>query len=211
MKKYIAPFFLIAVIGNVKAAEIYTKIANNGSELPDSAKLSSNPKDWACTKDNKTGLIWEVKTNDGGLRDMNNQYTWYQPNVSENGIFAGYQNGGLCKGSDCDTYAYANTVNQQTLCNAKNWRVPTKEELMTLVLCSDNNYFAGGSCTNRLAITRPTINTNYFPNTFPNWFWSSTRNVGGDYYAWLVSFDDGHDGRSDRSDRVSVRLVRNAQ
>jgi hypothetical protein len=49
--------------------EGYTKIANDGSELPDSATLGTNPTDWACTKDNKTGLIWEVKTDDGGLRD----------------------------------------------------------------------------------------------------------------------------------------------
>jgi hypothetical protein len=35
----------------------YTKIANDGSELSDSTKLGSNPTDWACTKDNKTGLI----------------------------------------------------------------------------------------------------------------------------------------------------------
>ncbi len=31
----------------------------------------------ACVRDNVTGLIWEVKTNDGGLRDKDWTYTWY--------------------------------------------------------------------------------------------------------------------------------------
>ena len=35
----------------------YTKIANDGSKLPDSATLGSNPKDWACTQDNKTETV----------------------------------------------------------------------------------------------------------------------------------------------------------
>ncbi len=47
----------------------YTKIANDGSELSADAILGTNPKNWACTKDNKTGLTWEVKTDDDGLRD----------------------------------------------------------------------------------------------------------------------------------------------
>ncbi|MEE4379693.1 MAG: hypothetical protein V2J55_19570 [Candidatus Competibacteraceae bacterium] len=35
----------------------FTKIANDGTELPDSAALGTNPGDWACTRDNVTGLI----------------------------------------------------------------------------------------------------------------------------------------------------------
>ena len=48
----------------------YTKIANDGSELPADAPLGSAAGEWACTRDNATGLVWEVKTDDGGLRDM---------------------------------------------------------------------------------------------------------------------------------------------
>jgi len=54
----------------------FTKIANNGSVLPASAVRGSEPNDWACTRDNVTGLIWEVK-NLGGLRDSRNIYAWY--------------------------------------------------------------------------------------------------------------------------------------
>ena len=66
------------VTQNVSVApHSYSKIANSGSVLPDSAVLGSGAGDWACTRDNTTGLIWEVKTTDGGLRDWNKGYTNY--------------------------------------------------------------------------------------------------------------------------------------
>ncbi|MGH9802607.1 MAG: hypothetical protein ACRD82_19755, partial [Blastocatellia bacterium] len=46
----------------------FTKIANDGSSLPANATLGSAPGAWACTLDNVTGLTWEVKTDDNGLR-----------------------------------------------------------------------------------------------------------------------------------------------
>jgi hypothetical protein len=39
----------------------YSKIANDGSVLIAGAALGTAPVDWACTKDNITGLTWEVK------------------------------------------------------------------------------------------------------------------------------------------------------
>ena len=48
----------------------YSKIANNGSTLAANATLgAATTTDWACTKDNVTGLIWEVKTT-SGLRNV---------------------------------------------------------------------------------------------------------------------------------------------
>ena len=102
---------------------IYTKIANDGSELPDSATLGSNSKDWACTQDNKTGLIWEVKNRDRGLRDWNKTYTWDE------------------------SVAFATSVNSQTLCGNNDWRLPSKFELLGIVKSSatdpsiDTTYF----------------------------------------------------------------------
>ena len=87
----------------------YSKIANDGSELPASATLGSGAKDWACTRDNVTGLIWEVKTDDGGVRDKDNTYTF----------------------DEAPTLAA--TVNQTGLCGATDWRVPNIQELRSLV------------------------------------------------------------------------------
>ncbi|MBK1732518.1 hypothetical protein CKO41_12100 [Thiococcus pfennigii] len=74
------------------------------------------------------------------------------------------------------------------------WRLPTKEELATLVNrnCQD-----------------PVIDNRYFPNTPSDWFWSSSTGAGGvPYYAWGVSFSDGAVGRDARSGIGYVRLVR---
>jgi len=49
----------------------YTKIANNGAALAAGAALGANPTDWACTRDNRAGLTWEVKTA-SGLRAIYN-------------------------------------------------------------------------------------------------------------------------------------------
>src|SRR5690606_34936481 len=76
---------LLAKVGAGSAGFDYTKIANDGSELPPDAALGSGPGDWACTRDNVTGLVWEVKTDDGGQRDKDWLYTWYYANPADNG------------------------------------------------------------------------------------------------------------------------------
>jgi hypothetical protein len=50
----------------------YTKLDANGNEL------DAGDADWVMTRDNVTGLIWEVKTDDGGLHDKDNTYTWQE-------------------------------------------------------------------------------------------------------------------------------------
>ena len=40
----------------------YTRIGNNGADLAANAPQGVGPDEWACTRDNVTGLTWEVKT-----------------------------------------------------------------------------------------------------------------------------------------------------
>ncbi|MEI6745792.1 MAG: DUF1566 domain-containing protein, partial [Methylococcaceae bacterium] len=179
----------------------YTKIANDGSVLSDNATLGSNPRDWACTKDNKTGLIWEVKTDDGGLRDKDWTYSWYKP-VGDNGGDVGYQNKGSCKGSECDTYAFTNALNKQGLCGATDWRMPTIDELKGLLRTT--------STMNQPLNIKLYIDPNYFPNS-NLWFWSSSPSDNGNIYAWGVYFYGGYSNSygSKFLDNF-VRLVRNS-
>ena len=199
----------------------YTKIANDGSELSDSAKLGSNPKDWACTKDNKTGLIWEVKTTDGGLRDMNKTYTNYTENYPkcDDAGFVNYCNaqGYTGKyGDSTNTDGVVSAVNKQGLCDKNDWRLPTNEELKSLVLCSDGKMNTlgknqmGDICSNNKSSL--TINTSYFPNTVPNHFWSSSLSTLGSLgSAWGIYFSDGFSAAYANVSFSSVRLVRNTQ
>jgi len=78
------------------------------------------------------------------------------------------------------------------------WRVPTKDELFTLVDPARTSF--------------PTIDTTAFPDMdemFP-WYWSSTPN--GDDIAWYVDFKDGYtSGFISDSSPFSVRLVRDGK
>jgi hypothetical protein len=173
----------------------YTKIANDGSKLPKTAKLGTGDKDWACTKDNTTGLIWELKTTDGGLRDWNNRYTNY--------FF-----GDIGYGTSNNADVFVSAVNKQTLCGKFDWRLPTKDELMKLVVCSDGKYDADGSCTNEKKVTQPTINSAYFPNTQQKpLYWSSSPNAYSSSGAWGIYFGGGSQPNV-KYDNYFVRLVR---
>ena len=174
-----------------------------GTTLTDTAVLGSGSNDWACTKDNKTGLTWEVKTDDGGLRDYKNSYSWYEPDASKNGGNAGYKNLGNCKGSQCDTYAFTNAVNAQGLCGKNDWRMPTIDELKGLL-------------TTQSTINQPLnklsyIDATYFPNMNTNWFWSSSPHANVSSYAWGVDFGYGDSSYNSKGSYGFVRMVRQRQ
>lgn len=189
----------------------YTKISNSGAVLPYSAKLGSGDNDWACTKDGKTGLVWEVKTDDGGLRDKDWTYSWYKPS-GDNGGNAGYTDttdgAPNCSTKDnCNTDAFTNTVNAKGLCGKKDWRMPTVDELKTLVYCSDGKYDKNGSCTNSGSISTPTINSTYFPNTY-DLYWSSSPYDSFSSLVWAVYFYDGYFSYKGKVSDGFIRLVR---
>jgi hypothetical protein len=191
----------------------YAKISNLGKALPDTAVLGTGSNDWACTKDNKTGLTWEVKTNDAGLRSKFWRYSWYKP-IGYNGGDVGYtdatQETPDCSTKDnCNTYAFTNAVNAKGLCGKKDWRMPTADELMTLVYCSDGKYDTDGSCTNATSGARPTIKLTYFPYTLDDLYWSSSPNASSSSDAWLVDFYFGFSDSDRGKDFLNyVRLVK---
>lgn len=191
----------------------YSKIANNGTVLSDTATLGTKPTDWACTKDNATGLIWEIKTTDGGLHDSSNTYTWFQSQNSN-----GTENGGVCKGSDCDTDAYTKSVNKQTLCGSQNWRMASYEELSSLVQCSggkynklDDSLLNGSVCaaSNGAEILKAT----YFPDLNANnsWYWTNSAPKDSASYIWLINFNDGTFVADVKTSTGAVRLVHKGQ
>ena len=174
----------------------FSKIANNGSVIPASAALGTAPTDWACTRDNVTGLIWEVKTT-SGLRSQAHTYTWYMTN-GPNGN-NGTVSGGTCAITGrCDTEKFVADVNAAGLCGAASgWRMPTVKELEGVV-----DY----------GRTSPSIDPSYFPNT-PSWrAWSSSPlALGTSYYAWSVNFSFGDASAGPPTFINFVRLVRVGQ
>ncbi|MBK7001887.1 MAG: DUF1566 domain-containing protein [Rhodoferax sp.] len=174
----------------------FTKIANNGSVLSASAVLGNGPTDWACTRDNVTGLIWEVKTT-SGLRSQSHTYTWYNRNSAINGGFVGTASGGTCFTSGhCDTEKFVQDVNAAGLCGASDWRMPSRKELTSIL---------------DLGRVNPAIDPDYFPNTPGSSFWSGSPYADNSRSAWGVDFDGGGAPNPIRGYGYAVRLVRGGQ
>mgnify|MGYP001828730187 FL=1 len=134
-----------------------------------------------------------MKKNDGGIRDKDYSYSWLR-NI--NGESKGVADGGRCKGGiKCDTYNYVRAMNEQKLCGYSDWRLPTVEEMETLV---DYN----------TAEKDATINKTYFPEAVPSWYWTATENPQRENFAWYMLFRNGI-ALNDLKERPKhIRLVR---
>lgn len=164
--------------GDGLAGFSFTKLGADGAALPPEAA------EWSCVKDNVTGLVWEVKTGDGGPRDWKALYTNYGADRDPRGEYAGAT----------DAEGLVRAVNAQGLCGAKDWRLPTLGELRGLV-----DY--------GIALPGPTIDPAYFPRTWSDLYWTGSGDGRNPDNAWAVFFNDGRVYDYERSSRYAVRLV----
>ena len=83
---------------------------------------------WACVVDKKTGLVWENKTDDESIHDGYWSYSWFNDGQ-------GVENSGDCyfEKDRCDTADLIRRMNKEKTCGLTQWRLPTAEELLTLV------------------------------------------------------------------------------
>jgi hypothetical protein len=172
----------------------FTKLDASGEPLSDQDAIYTITP-WICVRDNITGLMWEVKTTDGGLRDQGHTYTWYNPDPEENAGAPGTEDGGSCGGGiACDTRAYVEAVNQRGLCGYTDWRMPTRAELRSIV-----DYEA----------SFPSIDTSVFPNTVATSFWTREPNETYPSFAWHTDFKFGLASYYfSKSGPKAIRLVR---
>jgi hypothetical protein len=133
-----------------------------------------------CVRDDITGLMWEGKTA-SGMRAGANGYTNYGD------------------GRAGDASAYVASVNASGVCGFSDWRLPTADELQSVVDYS-------------VAYSGPTIAAGWFPNTPSlSWYWSSSPYVGSTSSAWGVYFNYGGVSNDGRGGNNQVRLVRASQ
>lgn len=84
-------------------------------------------------------------------------------------------------------------VNQAGLCGKKDWRVPKVDELKSLV---------------KKGAIKPSIDTEFFPNTPVSCFWSSSPYADSSDYARSVYFGNGRGYYGNKGYMELVRLVR---
>jgi len=142
--------------------------------------------------DTKTGLMW--------MRCLVGQ-TW---------------TGSTCSGEGKGFNWEDATKQSANFAGHSDWRIPTIQELRTLVYCSSGKpeYFQTGvnfsSCNGDYQ--HPTIAQSVFPNTPSSVVWSGSPRADYSDNAWYVYFrygDDYYDGN--RGNYLHVRLVRGGQ
>jgi hypothetical protein len=150
----------------------------------------------ACVHDQRSGLTWEVKSDQPGLHNSQNTYSWFNPTQAHYEIdYRGTADGGDCSGSQCDIWGVVEAANEEAICGHSDWRLPTKDEFFSI---SDV----------RLAKTPPTTNTKHFPLMQSAEYWTANDYSFQPDSAWAWNFLYGHDRVDWKKSAKFVRLVR---
>lgn len=178
----------------------FTRLDAVGDEVDDTTL------DWSCVRDNVTGLIWEVKLpfSDVSLHSSAHTYTWYLAELEQDPTGTQTSASASCSLTECNTTTFVTAVNEEGLCNYHDWRIPSHQELLSIV------HFGRSSA--------PMIDVGHFPNTTENlgdpvWYWTNQSSADGtaeevSRTAWAFDFTTGNDNFLLKSSGVHIRLVR---
>jgi len=175
----------------------FIKLDQFGARLPVQTQ-DYTTKTWACVFDSHSKLTWEVKSPHGTINKNTHTYSWFNSDLTTNGGFMGLSNNGQCSPSPCNTQAFAHKLSSIKYCGLSNWRLPTREELRSLVDYTID--FPG-----------PAANTRYFPNTISQFYWSANSDASNSDSAWGIGFTFGYDYSYFKADTGHLRLVHDAR
>ena len=165
----------------------YTKLDENGNELPDDATQ------WAMVRDNVTGFIWEVKTSRDGIadygnpHDIDNVYTWYDSNPNNNGGDAGVLNDGK------NTEEFIMRMNTSKFGGFSSWRLPTLKELTSIHVINEDALF----------------DNKFFPNLLSEYpyYWTSRTCSYDNGRGWCTSLQVCSPFTLPKNRKLNVRAV----
>ena len=185
MKKTLILSLFIS-ISNIVIAD-FVKLSNEGEIL------DFENSNWSCVLDQKTSLVWEVKGEKEGLQYTMNTYTWFDGD-------SGRKNNMYSKncywGEGCNTQSFIDDINEAQLCTYSNWRLPTRDELKTII-----NYYSDNDILIDLA---------FFPNTQKDTYWTSMTAKDKPSLAYEIPFFYGGSIVREKSLDTHIRLVRSA-
>ena len=161
---------------------------------------------------NNGSMIGRYKINgDGTVIDVKTKLQWMQCSIGQ--TFVEEETGYdlfACVGKS-ETFSFENLPKKIKFAGHNDWRVPTIDELKTLVYCSSgqpiewNN--TGEECQG--SYVKPTIFSEVFPADIEEkHFWSSSPYAGSSYYVWVVNFYNGYSSYYGNDYDYHVRLVR---
>ena len=160
-------------------ASRFSKISNTGKLLSADASFGQDEDNWGCTQDATSGLMWEVKSLEKGLRYHGWTYTPYDSNPETNGGWIGYKDStsGEClraemDESSCNTEAYVKAVNHAGLCGHKDWRLPSLKELVAVAT--------------ETARQKSTETRKMLPHVADGWYWTAVEHVGVTSFSRVV-------------------------
>lgn len=194
-------------IGKGEKAFDFTKLDQFGDEVPDSSN------DFACIRDNVTGLIWELKEPviatppASTLRAANNRYSFVNDDTG-NGGESGEAAEALSScpsATDCGLGAYVEEVNATVYCGGANWRLPTTEELMSI---ADFGRLGEAHLLDPAFFRfEPDI---AIQNNLYYWTRQTSAEGGGGITAWVFDISNGNDNTlpKQQTQLGYVRLVR---
>jgi hypothetical protein len=154
----------------------WQKIGINGE------KLAIDALRWAAIIDEKNKLMWAVNPSKiSEFPNPNKSMTWDEAQVWANKFHK---------------KSWFNFKKEEVWCGFNDWRLPTIDELKTLLTETKQT---------GLYICEDVFNDIKTENY---WLWSSSSMANGSNYAWFVDFDEGYDGSNVKTGSGYVRLVR---
>jgi hypothetical protein len=157
------------------------------------ATLSYTDNGDGTITDNNTGLMWEKKSDDGGLHDKDTTYRW-SGNGSQETIW--------------DWLDDINAEGGTGFAGHNDWRIANVKEYVSIVN-HENFTPAVSTAFNNSCVAACTVLT--CSCTVASEYWSSTSHAFSPSFAWYVYFDDGSVGSTVKSSPLYVRAVRGGQ